>query len=400
MVRPEGIAPPLGEKTDGAATVAEMAAILASCQLTNGARVRAFEEAAAAYLGVSHCVAVASCTSGLVLTLRALRESFGARDEVILPSFTFHATAHAVVWNGLRPVFADCEPDTFCLSPEAVRARLTPRTAAILAVHLYGHPADVEALDDIAGQHGVPLLFDAAHAFGSAWHGNKIGRFGTAEVFSFSPTKLLVAGEGGLVTTRDAQLAARLRAGRNYGDAGNYDPELTGLNARMSEFHAALALGGLEGLDARLLRRNAVRRRYEQQLRAVPGVAFQQIRSGCSSTCKDFSLLVDPAAFGASRDWLHEALLAENIEVKRYFWPPVHRQKLYRPLWDRNPLPITDSVSDRVLSLPIYSSLGEEQVDRVCDAVARAQAYARMNPAVPARGGHPRINGGGKGSSP
>lgn len=367
ILSPEGL--------PGAEFLRDVEAILSSRQLTNSGRVREFEEAAAAFLRVPHGVAVGSCTAGLLLTLRAL----GLEGEVILPSFTFHVTAHSVVWNGLKPVFADCEPDTFCINPEAVRAQLTPRTAAILAVHMYGHPADTEALETLAAERGVPLIFDAAHAFGSELNGKRIGSFGTAEIFSFSPTKLLVAGEGGLVATRDAALAQRLRAGRNYGDPGTYDPDLVGLNARMSEFHAALARRGLEGIERRIERRNQIRLHYERLLQRVPGLGFQKIRPGCRSTCKDFSVLVDEAAFGAPRDWLFDALAQENIEVKRYFWPPVHRQKLYRDLWDGRALPVTDAVSDRVVSLPIYSSLSDASVERVCEAIARAHEFARKN---------------------
>ncbi|NDQ55800.1 MAG: DegT/DnrJ/EryC1/StrS family aminotransferase [Acidipila sp.] len=363
IVSPEGL--------PGESFVEAVRQVLSSRMLTNGARVRDFEEAASAYLGTPHCVAVSSCTSGLLLALRALELS----GEVILPSFTFYATAHSVLWNGLKPVFADCDPDTFCISPADVSNKLTSRTAAILAVHMYGHPADVEALQKIAGERGIPLIFDAAHAFGSKFNGQRVGGFGTSEVFSFSPTKLLVAAEGGLVTTRDGALARKLRAGRNYGDAGNYDPEMAGLNARMSEIHAALARLGLDGIDDRIARRNEIRLRYESRLGDLPGIKFQQIRPGYSTTCKDFSVLVDEAEFGAPRDWLYEALTLENIQVRRYFWPPVHRQKLYRTLWDGSPLPVTDHVSGRILSLPIYSSLSDATVDKVSDAIARLHAY-------------------------
>lgn len=353
----------------------EVKEILASRQLTNASRVRAFEEAAAAFLVVPHCVAVSSCSAGLLLTLRALE----LQGEVILPSFTFHVTAHTVVWNGLTPVFADCEPDTFCLSPEAVRMQLTSSTAAILAVHMYGHPADIAALETIAAERKIPLVFDAAHAFGSEWKGKRIGGFGTAEVFSFSPTKLLVAGEGGLVATRDEELARRLRAARNYGDPGTYDPELLGLNARMSELHAALAHRGLTGLEERIERRNQVRLAYEQRLQSVRGLGFQRLRPGCLSTCKDYSVLVEAETFRAPRDWLFEALTEENIEVKRYFYPPVHQQRLYRELWDKKPLPVTESIATQVLSLPIYSSLDDRSVGKVCDAIVRAHEYVRKN---------------------
>jgi dTDP-4-amino-4,6-dideoxygalactose transaminase len=356
--------------------------ILSSRQLTNSAYVREFEEAAAAFLGVPHCVAVSSCTSGLLLVLRAL----GLRGEVILPSFTFHATAHSVVWNGLKPVFADCDFETFCVSPEAVRAQISPSTAAILAVHLFGNPAAIAELEELAASSGIHLICDAAHAFGSSINGKRVGGFGTAEIFSFSPTKLLVAGEGGLIATRDADLAQRLRAARNYGDSGNYDPELIGLNARMSEFHAALALRGLQGLDARIERRNEIRVHYERRLGSLPGISFQNIPPGTRSACKDFAVLVDEAAFDSSRDWIVDALQKENIDVRRYFWPPVHKQKLYSEIWDKRPLPNTDRVSDSVLNLPIYSTLSTETVDKVCDTITRAHEFARKSEMAKARG--------------
>ena len=349
----------------------DVSAILESRQLTNGRRVKYFEQAAADFLGVRHCIAVSSCTAGLLLVLRALN----LRGEVILPSFTFHSTAHSIVWNGLKPVFADCDPQTFCIDPESVRSRLSSETSAILAVHLFGNPAPVRALAEIAEGRGVPVVYDAAHAYGSSTSGTQVGAFGVAEVFSFSPTKLLVAGEGGLIATGDAVLAQRLRAARNYGDSGSYDPELVGLNARMSEFHAALAIHGMAGVNGRLHRRNEIRQRYERRLQGVPGLGFQRVLAGDLSACKDFSVVVDDRRFGHSRDWLIEALQKENIQVRRYFWPPVHRQTLYREVWDARPLPVTDYVSDRILSLPIYSSLEDETVDKVCDAIIRVHEF-------------------------
>jgi dTDP-4-amino-4,6-dideoxygalactose transaminase len=349
----------------------DVSRILRSRQLTNSTFVREFEEAAAEYLGVPHCVAVSSCTAGLILTLRALE----LQSEVILPSFTFHATAHSLLWNGLKPVFADCDPETFCVDPRAIKSQLSTKTAALLAVHLFGNPASVVELQTIASDAGIPLIFDAAHAFGSDINGRRTGTFGTAEVFSFSPTKLLVAGEGGMVTTRDADLARKLRAARNYGDSGNYDPDMAGLNARLSEFHAALALRGLRGLDARITRRNQIRLLYERRLGAIPGLSFQVVMNGSRSACKDFSVLVDETEFGKSRDWLVDALEKENIQVRRYFWPPVHRQRLYCDIWDEQPLPVTDRISSTILNLPIYSALSTDQVDKVCDAVLRSYEF-------------------------
>lgn len=374
IVSPEGI--------DGEEFIADVREILASRQLTNGRFVREFERAAANYLGAPHCVAVSSCTSGLVLTLAALELS----GEVILPSFTFHATAHAIVWNGLRPVFVDCDPHTFCISSLAVRERISPDTAAIVAVHIFGNPADVLELEQIASDAGIPLIYDSAHAFGSKVGETHIGAFGAAEVFSLSPTKLLVAGEGGLVTTRDAALANRLRAARNYGDAGDSDPEIRGLNARMSEFHAALALRGIDGVETRVARRNEIRARYEERLSETPGISFQRIHQGNRSSCKDFQIVVAPEVFGCSRDAILHALRQRNIEARRYFWPPVHRQKLYASVWDGHPLPVTDSVSNSILNLPIYSSLRDDRVDAVCDAILAARPRQATKPRALAKG--------------
>jgi len=340
--------------------------------ITNGSLVARLENEVAERLGVRHCVAVSSCTSGLALVLRALDLS----GEVILPSFTFFATGHAVLWNGLKPVFADCDPLTWTLDPEDVERRISSRTSAIVAVHLYGNPCDADALARLAGRYGVKLIFDAAHAFGSRYHGKPVGRFGDAEVFSLSPTKLLVAGEGGLVTTDDARLAERLRAARNYGDTGAYDPELLGLNARMSEFHAALALAGLGWVDRKVKRHNEIASTYTRLLSAVPGLGFQSVLSGNVSAYKDYSILVQPGVFGISRDTLAAELLRENIETKKYFYPPLHDQKLYSAHGETggNRLRRTNHVADRVLSLPIYESLSNVQVETIAQAISRVAA--------------------------
>src|ERR1700732_3525016 len=263
IVSPEGL--------PGEEFLRDVRKILNSRQLTNATFVRQLEQAAEEYLGVAHCVAVSSCTAGLVLTLQAL----DLRGEVILPSFTFHASAHSLLWNGLKPVFADCDPETFCVDPHSIKLQLSARTAAIFAVHLFGNPASIVEIQTIASDASIPLICDAAHAFGSALKHRRVGNFGIAEIFSFAPTKLLVAGEGGMIATRDADLARTLRVARNYGDGGDYDPELPGLNARMSEFHAALALRGLHGLDARIDRRNQIRLHYPRRTPAGPRLALQ-----------------------------------------------------------------------------------------------------------------------------
>lgn len=340
--------------------------------LTNGPRVRELEARAAAYLGVRQCIAVSSCTSGLMLVLRAA----GVSGDVIVPSFTFAATAHAVAWNGLRPVFADVDPETLTLSPRAVARAIGIRTGAILATHVYGTPCHVEELQGIADQWGVRLFFDAAHAFGSRHGGEPVGGFGDAEVFSLSPTKVLVAGEGGIIATNDDDLAERCRIGRDYGNPGNYDCVFVGLNARMSELHAALALASLEELDRRIVERNELAAGYRDALSGLPGVGFPKVPEGDRSTFKDFTIMVEPEEFGLHASGLATALEDEGIETRRYYAPPVHRMQAYRGLADANGgLPETEHASDRVLTLPLWNGMTGDDVRRVADAIARIQRW-------------------------
>jgi dTDP-4-amino-4,6-dideoxygalactose transaminase len=338
--------------------------ILCSGSLTNGKWVQAFERQAAETLGVAECVGVSSCTSGLMLVLRCL----GLSGEVILPSFTFFASGHAVLWNGMEPVLVDCDPETFLIDPQEVRQAITPRTAAIMAVHTFGNPAPVEELEAIAREHGLALVVDAAHGFGTRIGERGMGAAGWAEVFSLSPTKLLVAGEGGLIATNHAALAEKLRAARNYGDSGVYDCEVLGLNARLTEMQAQLALMGLEGLGERVARRNHLAALYEQRLFDQPGLSFQKIAPGATSSRKDFGLVIDEGEFGISRDQLHGALLRENVQTRKYFYPPLHRQKLYKDC-RRGTMTHTDAVSSRILNFPIYSSLSDEAVAAICDRI-------------------------------
>jgi dTDP-4-amino-4,6-dideoxygalactose transaminase len=350
--------------------------ILASGQLTNGPHVRHLEEMVADRLGVKECVAVSSCTAGLLLVLRCL----DLEGEVILPSFTFFATAHAALWNGLEPVLVDCERDTFNIDPEQVREAITSRTSAILAVHVYGNPAAAGELEAIAAEHGLRLVFDAAHGLGASVEGGPLGSLGDAEVFSLSPTKMMVAGEGGLVTTNDSALAARLRLARNYGDGGTYDCELLGLNARMTEFQAVLAAAGLEGVEERSAHRERNVEVYARVLAGQPGVAFQRVRPGHTSSRKDLGILVDETEFGVSRDFVCAALERDNVQTRRYFDPPLHRQRLYRDCRRVGDLRNTEWIAANVLNPPVYTRLGEQR------AALIAERIVSIRDAVRARG--------------
>jgi FlaA1/EpsC-like NDP-sugar epimerase/dTDP-4-amino-4,6-dideoxygalactose transaminase len=340
--------------------------------LTNGPLVADLERRIAERLGVAHVVALSSCTSGLMLVLQALTD--GRSGPVVLPSFTFSASAHAIAWNGLTPRFVECLPDSFQIDPAHAAASLDG-ASAILATHIFGAPCDPRRVEDIAREHGIPVVFDAAHALGALADGVPVGSFGTAEVFSLTPTKPLVAGEGGLVATNDSSLAETLRIGRDYGNPGDYDTRFAGLNARMSEFHAAMAIESLELLDNSLERRRYLASLYRGYLDDVPGIELQAFSSRDTSTFKDLTITVDADQFGLDRDGLALALLAEGVDTRKYFDPPVHRQRAYAHL-DHSHLPVTDAVSSRVLSLPVFPDLHDEHVEQVAEIVRRTHTHA------------------------
>ena len=351
---------------------AEMASgieeILRSGMVTKGRHLRHFEKAVAQHLGVKHAVAVSSCTTGLMLTYHAL----GLSDDAVVPSFTFMATVSALVWAGLRPVFADVDRGTTTVDPASAEEAITPRTSAIVATHNFGNPADCEALQAIADRHNLKLVFDAAHGFGSLYQGEPVGPQGNAQVYSLSPTKLLIAGEGGIVATNDDELANKVRTGREYGNSGNYDSAFAGFNARMSELNAVMGIHSLRNLEAAARRRNEVASLYHQELGRLPGIGFQEVRPGDRNSYKDFSITVDPEGFGMTRDDLATALAAENVDTRKYYNPPVHRQTAYRQYDEGRPLPNTEWLASHSLSLPIWSDMDDQIVFRICRAVRRA----------------------------
>ena len=344
--------------------------ILSSGMVTKGRHVCAFEAAIAEHLGVKHAVAVSSCTTGLMLTYQGLELT----GDVVVPSFTFMATVSALIWAGLRPVFADVDAGATNLDLVAAEAAITPNTSAIVAVHNFGNPADIIGLQEVADRHGLRLIFDAAHGFGACYQGVPVGSQGNAHIFSLSPTKLLIAGEGGIVATNDDLLAENVRFGREYGNSGNYDSAFAGINARMPEFNALMGLHSLAMLEDAARRRNEVAAIYHTELGRLPGMGFQKVRPGNRNSYKDFSITVEPELFGLTRDELVLALAAENVDTRKYYDPPVHRQTAYRQYDDGRPLPNTDWLSTHSLSLPIWSSMSDEVALGICTAVQ--QIYA------------------------
>jgi dTDP-4-amino-4,6-dideoxygalactose transaminase len=248
--------------------------------------------------------------------------------------------------------------------------------SAILATHLYGAPCDVDGLADVARRNGIALFFDAAHGFGAKRDGRMVGGFGAAEVFSMTPTKTLIAGEGGIIATNDDLVAERCRIGRNYGNPGDYDCRFIGLNARMSELHAALALASFDDLEERIARRGELAARYREVLGEIPGIGFPVVRDEDRSTYKDLTILVDEDGFGTSADDLGEALAAEGIETRRYYSPPVHRMRAYRALAAGTSLPVTERAARAALSLPLSADMTSAHIERVGEAIRRIRAHA------------------------
>ncbi len=350
----------------------ELKEILTSGLVTKGTYLQNFEADMAAHLQVKHAVAVSSCTSGLMLSLRGL----GLTGDVIVPSFTFMATISACIWAGLNPVFADVDLGTTNLDPVAVEQLITPSTSAIVAVHNFGNPAAIEPLQDIANRQGLELIFDAAHGFGSLYKGCPIGGFGDVEVFSLSPTKLIIAGEGGIVATNNGDLADKVRIGREYG-MKNYDSLFAGINARLPEFNALMGIYSLKKVGEAVQCRNEIADIYAEKLRDVPGVGFQKVNPSNRCSYKDYSILVDEREFGLTRNELALALAAENIDTRKYYDPPAHTQMAYRAYTPSNRrLPVTEYLANNILCLPIWSNMKDDVCLGIADAIRRVQAHA------------------------
>jgi len=340
--------------------------------VTKGRYLEQFEKEIAAHLGVKHAVGVSSCTTGLMLAYRGL----GLTGEVVVPSFTFMATVSALVWCGLRPVFADVDPGTTNLDPAAAEAAITENTSAIVAVHNFGNPADIAGLQAVADRHGLKLIFDAAHGFGALYGGQPVGAQGDAQIYSLSPTKLLIAGEGGIVATNNGDLAQKVRMGREYGNNGHYDSAFAGFNARMPEFNALLGIHSLKKLERAAVTRNETAALYQETIGRLPGIGFQTVRPGDRCSYKDFSITVDASIFGLTRDELARALQAEGIDTRAYYDPPVHRQSAYQQYWDGRPLPNTDWLAGSSLSLPLWSEMDSRISLAIADAFQRIYAHA------------------------
>lgn len=347
--------------------------IYTSGQITNGKHVRAFEEKAAEFLGVKYVVAGPSCSMSLVILLSTLPPG----SEIVMPAFTFSATYQALLWNGFTARLVDCN-DSCNMKLSLVEQAITPRTTAILGVHMYGTATDLEELEAIAQQHNLPLFFDAAHGFGAKYKGRHLGGFGNAEVFSLGPTKTLPVGEGGLVTTNDQDLAKRVRSACNHGQPSNsLDSTVKSLNGRLEEINAAIGMRVLDDVDHWIEHRQELAAIYYSQLANVPGITFPVVPKYAVSSFKDFCVFVDPKQFGMDRDQLMSRLERDGIQTKRYFHPPIHQLTVAREHFPGVHLPNAEFKASRVLALPMFSHITFEEVSQVCQSISKAHLEKR-----------------------
>lgn len=350
-----------------------MKAALLSGILTNGPHTAAFEEAFARRHAVSHAVAFANGT----VALAGIYLGLGIRpgDEVIVPSMTFVSTATSVIHVGARPVFAEVTPDTFNLDPADVVTRITPRTRAIVAVHYGGQPADLAELAEIAKGAGIHLVEDAAQAHGASYRGRPAGGVGRAAMFSFTPTKNITTGEGGIVTTNDADLAAYLRLVRNHGQTSLYRHEVLGYNWRITEMQAAMGVVQIAKLDAILERKRSNDAYFRALMEGNDDVRLPVARSDRTHPYMLYTLKVD----ARMRDRVMAALIDSGIEAKLYF-PPAHTQPIFK---DRTiSLPVTERLAAEMLSIPFHSKLTHEDLDAIAAGLVRAVHDAKQELAL------------------
>ena len=329
----------------------------------NGPFVQEFERRIADYVGVKHVICVCNATIGLEIVVRAAE----LHGEVIVPAYTFVATAHALQWQEITPVFADMDPGTHNIDPARVERHITPRTTAILATHVWGRACDVTALEEIARRRNLRLMFDAAHAFGCSHNGRMIGGFGLAEVFSFHATKFLNSFEGGAICTNDDALARRIRLMTNFGFAGFDNVVHIGTNGKMTEVCAAMGITSLEGIDDLISTNRQNHEVYRKNLDGLPGIQVMDYPSSEKCNYQYVVLEVDTTQAGLSRDDLVQVLHAENVLARKYFWPGAHRMAPYNQLFPHASLllPETERVASRIIVLPTGTAMDSNSIARI-----------------------------------
>ena len=334
----------------------------------NGLYVQEFEQRLADFIGVKHCIAMCNGTVALEIVIRAT----GLTGEVIVPSFTFIATAHALQWQEITPIFCDIDPQTHNIAPRQVERLITPRTTGIIGVHVWGRSCNVEALTDIAQGHNLKLLFDASHAVGSSYKDRMIGNFGEAEVFSFHATKFLNTFEGGAVVTNNDELAEKIRLMKNFGFGSGYDNVVyIGTNGKMNEVSAAMGVTGLESITDFIAINYQNYKQYKAELENIPGIKLITYDETVRNNYQYIILEVNEQESGISRDELVQILHSENIMARRYFYPGCHQMEPYRSYFSNANLllPETEKLTQKVMSLPTGTAITKEDISKICKII-------------------------------
>ena len=345
-----------------------VAEIFASRYLTNGGlQHQQLEKALAEKLGTPH---LRLFTNGH-LALECALQAFGFDGgEIVTTPFTFVSTTHAIIRCGLTPVFCDVEPDYFTIDPAQIEAKITPRTRAILPVHVYGNPCNVEAIDRIAKRHDLPVLYDAAHAFGVTIHNRTVADFGDASMFSFHATKCYNTIEGGAVACKSAAFAELLNSYKNFGYHADDEIYEIGGNAKMNEFQAAMGLLNLKYFDQNIEKRAIVATRYRENLSGIDGVSFRPVPDGVRQNHAYLPVSFDPAVFGTTRDAVNDTLKTYGVFARKYFYPLTSESACYHSRFVPEETPVALSASRNVLTLPMYPDLALSDVDDICQIVA------------------------------
>jgi dTDP-4-amino-4,6-dideoxygalactose transaminase len=336
--------------------------------LTNGGPFhQRLEQALGDHLGVDHLALFTNATIALVTALQALRIT----GEVITTPYSFVATSHSLLWNGVRPVFVDIDPDTLNIDPERIEAAITPHTTAIMPVHCYGHPCDTRAIQQIADNYNLRVIYDAAHAFGVRDEGGSVLRHGDLSVLSFHATKVFNTFEGGAIVCPDAKSKLRIDQLKNFGHVGEVTVVAPGINGKMSEFNAALGLRQLKYVDQAIQERQVIDAAYRERLRSVKGIRCLESAGERVANYAYFPILVE-AEYPISRDELYAGLKAINIHPRRYFYPLISEFPMYRGLPSALPgnLPVATAAAQKVLCLPIYPGLETSILEEITDFIA------------------------------
>jgi dTDP-4-amino-4,6-dideoxyglucose len=334
---------------------------LKSGQVTNNGRwVREFERQLADYLGVP---ALAFCNGQLAL-MTMLRAAGVESDEVIVPSFTFSATPHAVRWCGAKPVFADIDPDTLCLNPAEVESKITSRTTAILGVDAYGLCCDYPALGELGRRYGLKVLYDSAPSFGARVDGRLVGGFGDAQIFSFHATKAFATMEGGCLCSHDEIIIERARSIRNFGQGADGDCQEPGINGKLTEICALVGIEQLKTFEPAAERRRYVVRRMRDGLEDIPGLTVGKAPANQDPIWLYLPVVIDPSAFGCDRDCAVTLLAKQGLRVRKYYSPPCHHMSAYSEARGHQ-LPVTERIAYNVLALPVYNDMTDEECDRI-----------------------------------